>query len=52
MNSLIQPLAANVPGIQRVNILVGGKMRETLAGSEDVTELVRFIESAARGLTK
>ncbi len=28
------------------------KMRETLTGSEDVTELVRFIESAARGLTK
>jgi len=28
------------------------KMRETLAGSEDVTELVRFIETAARGLAK
>jgi len=29
-----------------------GKMRETLAGSEDVSVLVRFIESAERGLTK
>ena len=28
------------------------KMRETLAGSEDVLELMRFIESAERGLTK
>ncbi len=28
------------------------KMRETLNGSEDVSELIRFIESAGRGLTK
>ena len=28
------------------------KMRETLATSEDVSELIRFIESAERGLTK
>ena len=28
------------------------KMRETLAASEDVSELIRFIESAERGLTK
>ncbi len=28
------------------------KMRETLDGSEDVSELIRFIESAERGLTK
>jgi UDP-N-acetylglucosamine acyltransferase len=28
------------------------KMKETLAGSDDVSELIRFIESAERGLTK
>jgi len=28
------------------------RMRETLDGSDDVTELIRFIESAERGLTK
>lgn len=28
------------------------KMRETLAASQDVSELIRFIESAERGLTK
>ena len=38
VNSLVQTLAANVPGILRVNILVEGKMRETLAGHADLTE--------------
>jgi len=38
VNSLVETLAANVPGIQRVNILVEGKMRETLAGHADLTE--------------
>jgi hypothetical protein len=38
VNSLVETLAVNVPGIQRVNILVEGKMRETLAGHADLTE--------------
>lgn len=38
VNSLIETLAANVPGIQRVNILVGGQTRDTLAGHADLTE--------------
>lgn len=38
VNSLIETLALNVPGIQRVNILVEGKPRETLAGHADLTQ--------------
>jgi hypothetical protein len=38
VNSLVETLAVNVPGIQRVNILVEGKTRETLAGHADLTE--------------
>ena len=38
VNSLVETLAANVPGIHRVNILVEGKTRETLAGHADLTE--------------
>jgi hypothetical protein len=38
VNSLVQTLAANVPGIQRVNILVEGKTRDTLAGHADLTD--------------
>jgi Sporulation and spore germination len=38
VNSLVETLALNVPGIQRVNILVEGKMRDTLAGHADLTE--------------
>jgi hypothetical protein len=38
LNSLIETLAVNVPGVQRVNILVEGKTRETLAGHADLTE--------------
>ena len=38
VNSLVETLAANVPGISRVNILVEGKTRETLAGHADLTE--------------
>src|SRR6266478_9523655 len=38
VNSLVETLAANVPGIQRVNILVEGKTRDTLAGHADLTE--------------
>ena len=35
--SIVQTLAANVPGINRVKILVDGKERETLAGHADLT---------------
>ena len=38
VNSLVETLASNVPGIQRVNILVEGKTRETLAGHGDLTD--------------
>jgi hypothetical protein len=38
VNSLVQTLAANVPGVQRVNILVEGQKRDTLAGHADLTE--------------
>jgi Sporulation and spore germination len=48
VNSLVKTLAANVPGIQRVNILVEGKTRETLAGHADLTDTfdVTTIEQA------
>jgi hypothetical protein len=35
--SLVQTLASNIPGINRVKILVGGKDRETLAGHADLS---------------
>ncbi len=35
--SLVQTLAAGIPGITRVKILVGGKDRETLAGHADLS---------------
>ena len=35
--SLVQTLASNIPGINRVRILVGGKDRETLAGHADLS---------------
>jgi hypothetical protein len=38
VNSLVETLAVNVPGIQRVNILVEGKPRDTLAGHADLTQ--------------
>ncbi len=34
--SMVQTLAANIPGINRVKILVGGQERETLAGHADL----------------
>jgi hypothetical protein len=37
VNSLVETLAVNVPGVQRVNILVEGKPRDTLAGHADLT---------------
>ncbi|HMK22895.1 MAG TPA: GerMN domain-containing protein [Terriglobales bacterium] len=36
--SLIQTLAANIPGILRVKILVEGRDRETLAGHADLSD--------------
>ncbi|HTR24059.1 MAG TPA: GerMN domain-containing protein [Terriglobales bacterium] len=39
VNSLIETLAANVPGIQRVRILVDGKVRDTLAGHADLSDV-------------
>jgi hypothetical protein len=47
--SLIQTLAANIPGILRVKILVEGKERETLAGHADLSAL--FDVSAVNQLT-
>lgn len=38
VNSLVETLAANVPGINRVRILVEGNTRETLAGHADLSE--------------
>ncbi len=38
VNSLVETLAANVPGITRVKILVDGNSRETLAGHADLSE--------------
>ncbi len=35
--SLVETLSANIPGINRVKILVDGKSRDTLAGHVDLT---------------
>jgi hypothetical protein len=47
--SFIQTLAANVPGILRVKILVEGKERDTLAGHADLSNF--FDVSAVNQLT-
>jgi hypothetical protein len=39
VTSLIQTLAANIPGVLRVKILVEGRDRETLAGHADLSDL-------------
>jgi len=52
VTSLIQTLAANIPGILRVKILVDGKERATLAGHADlsnfydVAAVTRFVAQA------
>lgn len=46
--SLVQTLAANIPGISRVKILVDGKERETLAGHADLTQ---FFDTSAMNRT-
>jgi spore germination protein GerM len=38
VNSLVETLAVNVPGVTRVRILVEGNARETLAGHADLTD--------------
>jgi hypothetical protein len=38
VESLVETLTANVPGIQRVRILVEGKTRDTLAGHADLSD--------------
>jgi len=38
INSMIATLSMNVPGINRVRILVEGRTRDTLAGHADLTE--------------
>src|ERR1700691_6040473 len=48
--SFIQTLAANIPGILRVKILVEGKQRETLAGHADLSNF--FDVSAVHQLTQ
>jgi hypothetical protein len=47
VNSLVETLAVNVPGVNRVRILVDGKTRETLAGHADLTDF--FDVSAVAG---
>jgi len=37
--SLVETLAANIPGITRVKILVDGKERDTLAGHADLSQV-------------
>ncbi|MGH9643986.1 MAG: GerMN domain-containing protein [Terriglobales bacterium] len=51
VNSLVQTLAANVPGIQRVRILVEGKTRDTLAGHADLSSVfdVQTVAQAGSG---
>jgi hypothetical protein len=48
VNSLVQTLAANVPGVNRVKILVDGNTRETLAGHADLSG---FFDANAVGQT-
>jgi len=51
VNSLVETLAVNVPGVQRVRILVDGKTRDTLAGHADLTEFfdVQTVSQAVAG---
>jgi spore germination protein GerM len=51
INSLVETLAMNVPGILRVRILVDGKPRETLAGHADLSDTfdVQTITQATTG---
>jgi hypothetical protein len=44
--SMIQTLAANIPGLTRVKILVNGNERETLAGHADLSDFYDVLEVA------
>jgi hypothetical protein len=46
VNSLVETLAVNIPGVTRVRILVEGNARETLAGHADLTD---FFDATAVG---
>jgi len=48
VNSLVETLGVNVPGIQRVNILVEGQTRDTLAGHAAPERLVRCEDDLSR----
>jgi hypothetical protein len=52
LTSLVETLAANLPGLARVKILVDGKERDTLAGHLDLTEFydVPLVAELARQL--
>jgi len=51
VDSLVETLAVNVPGIQRVKILVDGRGRDTLAGHADLTDWfdVEAVKQAVSG---
>ena len=44
LTSLIETLAANVPGITKVKFLVEGKERQTLAGHVDLMNFYQLNE--------
>lgn len=50
LTSLIETLAANVPGVSKVKFLVNGQERETLAGHADLTSF--YQTSAVHQLAK
>jgi Sporulation and spore germination len=49
VNSMVETLAANVPGVSRVSILVEGKPRDTLAGHADLTQFFD-VQTMAQGV--
>ena len=52
VNSLVQTLAVNVPGVNRVKILVDGNSRETLAGHADLSgffDVIAIGQAVAQG---
>jgi len=51
VDSLVQTLATNVPGIARVRILIEGNTRETLAGHADLTQFFD-VNAVAQAITQ
>jgi Sporulation and spore germination len=51
VDSLVETLAVNVPGVHRVSILVEGRPRDTLAGHADLTQFfdVQTVSQAVNG---